>query len=74
MNEKKIRLLRLIANGDETYRSIKARYCQLEAAFSKTAALLSEEQQNILWAFVLTSDELDHRLLEIACDYIRFKG
>jgi hypothetical protein len=74
MNEEKIRLLRLIAYGDATYRNIKARYAQLEESFSKTAVLLTEEQQNILWAFVLTSDELDLRLLEIACDYIRFEG
>ena len=64
----------LYGGCDETYRNIKARYVQLEEAFSKTAALLTEEQQNILWAFVLTSDELDLRLLEIACDYIRFEG
>lgn len=72
MNEEKIKLLRLIANGDETYRRIMERYRTQEESFSQTAALLSDEQQDILWAFVLTSDELDHRLLEIACDYIHF--
>ena len=72
MKEDKIKLLRLLANGDETYRSIKERYKIQEEAFARTAALLSNEQQDILWAFVLTSDELDRRLLEIACDYIHF--
>ena len=72
MNEEKIKLLRLLANGDETYRRIKERYRMQEEAFAKTASLLTNEQQDILWAFVLTSDELDHRLLEIACDYIHF--
>ena len=72
MNEGKINLLRLLANGDELYRRIKERYRTQEEAFAQTAALLSKEQQDILWAFVLTSDELDRRLLEIACDYVHF--
>ena len=72
MNEGKINLLRLLANGDELYRRIKERYRMQEEAFAQTAALLSNEQQDILWAFVLTSDELDRRLLEIACDYVHF--
>ena len=72
MHEGKIKLLRLLANGDETYREIMERYKTQEEAFSQTAALLSDEQQDILWAFVFTSDELDRRLLEIACDYIHF--
>ena len=72
MNEGKINLLRLLANGDELYRRIKERYRMQEEAFAQTATLLSNEQQDILWAFVLTSDELDRRLLEIACDYVHF--
>ena len=72
MYEEKIRMLRNLANGDKTYRQIKQRYREQEEAFSRTAALLSNELQDILWAFVITSDELDRRLIEIACDYICF--
>ena len=72
MNKEKIRYLRFLADSDKIYKKIKERYKLQEEAFSQAAALLPHEQQDILWAFVCTSDELDHRLLEIACDYIRF--
>ena len=72
MNEDKIRILRNLANCDEAYREIRQSYRQKEEAFSRVAALLSDELQDVLWDFVMTSDELDRRLMEIACDYICF--
>ncbi len=71
MHEEKLKRLQLIANADAKYRAIKTQYKVLENQFSKTAALLSDEQQDVLWAFVFASDDLDRRLLEIACDYIQ---
>ncbi len=71
MHEEKLKRLQLIANADAKYRALKTQYKVLENQFSKTAALLSDEQQDVLWAFVFVSDDLDRRLLEIACDYIQ---
>jgi len=72
MYDNKIKLLRQLANADSVYRNMKERYAVLEEAFSQITLQLPEEEQDILWAFVLLSDEMDRRLLEIACDYIRF--
>ncbi len=71
MHEEKLKRLQLIANADAKYRALKTQYKVLENQFSKTASLLSDEQQDVLWAFVFVSDDLDRRLLEIACDYIQ---
>lgn len=68
----KIKLLHQLARCDEKYRSIETRFLRLEKEFSEMANRLPDEEQDIAWAFVCTSDELDRRLLEIACDYIDF--
>ena len=70
--EGKMKGLRQLAKADERYREIEGGYRLLEHAFSEITTRLTDEQQDIVWAFVCTSDELDHRLLEIACDYIDF--
>ena len=47
---------------------IRKRYDELENAFGKLTAKLSDEEQDIAWAFICTSDELDNRLLELICE------
>ena len=68
----KMEMLRRLAKADAKYREIEGTYLELERAFSEMTIRLTEEQQDIAWAFVCTSDELDRRLMEIACDYIDF--
>lgn len=68
----KMEMLRRLAKADAKYREIEKDYLALERAFSEMTIRLTEEQQDIAWAFVCTSDELDRRLMEIACDYIDF--
>ena len=69
--ERKIRLLRLIAKTDERYNCLMKEYNQLETEFAEITQKLTTEEQDILWAFVCISDEVDHRLLEIICDGIQ---
>ena len=61
-------VLRELAKKDPKYREIRVRYDTLEDAFGKLAAKLTDEEQDIAWAFVCTSDELDRRLLELVCE------
>lgn len=70
--DRKMEMLRRLAKADAKYREIEGTYLELERAFSEMTIRLTEEQQDIAWAFVCTSDELDRRLMEIACDYIDF--
>ena len=68
--EKKLAKLREIAKLDSSYSSILQRYLVLEKQFSDMTTTLSREQEDLVWEVVCTSDELDRRLLEIACEYI----
>lgn len=65
--------LREIGKMDPEYSALEVRFRKLHTEMEKMAATLSEKQQNLLWDYVCTSDAMDHRLLEIACQRIRQK-
>ena len=67
LTEKKMARLREIAKSDSSYSDILRRYLVLEKQFSDMTTTLPREQEDLIWEFVCTSDELDRRLLEIAC-------
>ena len=70
MNEialKDILALWKIARYDPKCQEIGKRYDELETHFSETVATLGKEYQDLIWAFVTISDELNHRLLEVIC-------
>ena len=79
LTEKKMARLREIAKSESKKKSIAIyergsdilrRYLVLEKQFSDMTTTLPREQEDLIWEFVCTSDELDRRLLEIACKYI----
>lgn len=70
LTEKKMARLREIAKSESSYSDILRRYLVLEKQFSDMTTTLPREQEDLIWEFVCTSDELDRRLLEIACKYI----
>ena len=57
-----------IARHDPKSCEIGKRYEAQEDVFSEMVAGLSKEQQDIAWDFVCTSDEVNHRLLELICE------
>ena len=72
--EKKLAKLREIAKLDSSYSSILQRYLVLEKQFSDMTTTLSREQEDLVWEFVCTSDELDRRLLDEAIRYAQEHG
>ena len=74
MNEAKKKRLQLLAECDEEYKSQKVKFLSIEKAFLETVHHLPDHQQDLIWEFVFASNELDGRLLEIACDYIPWDG
>lgn len=46
----------------------------LEREFSRIVAALTEEQQDIVWEFVLCSDALDRELLESIWEFVDGEG
>ena len=73
MKDAKIEKLMHLANADAEFRKIRAEFISLEAAFMNVVHQLPKEQQDIIYEFVFASDRYDRRILEIACDYIRFQ-
>lgn len=72
MNDAKIEMLMRLAEGDAEFCKIKKSFIELEKAFMESVNLLPTEQQDLIYDFVFASDEYDRRILEIACDYLRF--
>ena len=68
--ERKMDLMQRIAEKDLEYREMKSRFLISERKFEKTVMELTEEQQNVIWDFVFMSNDLDNKVLEIACSYV----
>lgn len=62
--------LRLMGRRDETYKSLETEFMVLQKQLEKMASELTKEQQDLLWAYICTSDAMDYRLLEIACNLL----
>lgn len=71
--ERKIEILKQLSKSDEKYRELYSKFLPLEKQFTKIVNRLTNDEQDVIWDFVFTSDELDQRLLEIACDYIHIR-
>lgn len=59
--------LKLLARQDYAYRKLEKKFKWLEMEFSEIIRELPGEQKDLVWDFVMSSNELDRRLLEIAC-------
>ena len=68
--DKRMRILRLLATLDDEYMQLQEEYKVWEEKFTQMAGTLTKEQQDVAWGYVCTSDALDHRLLEIACELL----
>lgn len=64
----KIHKLFDMARKDPRYAELTREYLAYEAAFNELSRDMSEEDQNILWGFVCTSDDMNWRMLEMICE------
>lgn len=67
MSEKILRLFRE-AHKDPEYASLSREYAILEEKFALLTQKLPEEEQDLVWAFVCTSDAMNWRMLEWMCE------
>lgn len=72
MQAEESKLLRLYARTNGEYRKPELKLAWLEREFSRIVAALTEEQQDIVWEFVLCSDALDRELLESMWEFVDF--
>jgi len=64
LRERVLALFRL-ARTDKRYTELSQTYSELEKTMGTITQTLPEEVQDVLWAFICTSDELNWRMLEI---------
>lgn len=62
----KLAKLKLLAKRDYQYKKLEKKCKWLEMEFSDIVRSLPQEQEDIVWDFVMSSNELDRMLLEIA--------
>lgn len=67
--ENRKRQLRQMAANDEPYKTCYSEFLKVEMDFFDLLLELTEQQQDRLWMFVNLSNEVDERLLEIACEH-----
>lgn len=56
------------ARQDSKYKKMGEEYGRLEEQFSRMVMQLPQESQDLAWAFICISDEMNWRLLEIICE------
>ena len=61
------------ARNDSEYAALNEEYTVLEEQFALLAQKLTEEEQDLVWAFVCTSDAMNWRMLEWMCERFGIK-
>ena len=56
-----------MARRDPKYQELDRRYGEYENALQELSRGLSDDDQDILWGFVCTSDDMNWRMLELIC-------
>lgn len=56
------------ARQDSKYKKMGEEYSRLEEQFSRMVMQLPQESQDLAWAFICISDEMNWRMLEIICE------
>lgn len=72
--QKKLDRINKLAERDDLYQNLMSEFKDYENALFEMKKDLSREQRNILWDFIMRSEQISQRLLEIACKNMDFKG
>lgn len=65
---RRVREMFAMARKDEKYAKLTSEYEILEMEFTRIARKLSDEEQDILWGFICTSDAMNWRILELVAE------
>ena len=63
-----IRALFRMARNDPEYAIMHGKYDEVEEQFSNMVMELPQQSQDLAWAFVCLSEEMNWRMLEIICE------
>ena len=68
--QNRIKLIQSAALADAQYKKCNEDFLKIERQFLEMLPELTETQQDLIWKFINLSNEVDARLLEIACGYL----
>ena len=68
--QNRIKLIQSAALADPQYKKCNDDFLKTERQFLEMLPELTEMQQDLIWEFINLSNEVDERLLEIACGYL----
>ena len=68
--QNRIKLIQRAALTDSQYKKCNEDFLKIERQFLEMLPELTETQQDLIWKFINLSNEVDARLLEIACGYL----
>lgn len=71
---KKLDRIDKLAEEDDLYQYLMSDFKAYEDALFEMESDLSSEQRNVLWDFIMKSEQISQRLLEIACKNMAFMG
>jgi len=65
---KRLRALFAMAKKDTIYSEMCIKYQKLESDLERITQRLSSEEEDLVWAFVCLSDDMNLRIIEILCE------
>ena len=71
---KKLDRIEKLAEEDDLYQHLMSDFKVYEDALLELEKDLSREQRDVLWGFIMRSEQISQRLLEIACKHMDFKN
>ncbi len=60
--------MRSLTEGDPRYEALSREYSALEDQCYEVVGKLSQQEQDVIWAFVAAGEAMNRRLLEIICE------
>ena len=70
--QRRMKLIELLAKGDEEYSRMLRENRELERKHDEVLHTLPTEQRDAVCDFVTQCEEMSWRMLELACTYMRF--
>lgn len=70
--KRRCRCLEMLAMGDDQYYGMLKELRVLEKRYYEVLGALSSQQQDVICDFVSQCEAMSHRMLELACIYMRF--
>ena len=70
--KRKMERLDVLSRTDPKYKRMLKKCVEMEKQFERFTAKLSDEDEDLVWGFVMHCEDMSIRKLEIACEHMEF--